>query len=156
MRCESVTGWGHFGSETYGVTRIGFHGCREQVTPFEMSCSEVGSSGGAIKTNAMTSSTVIEGGAPHLLLNSAESSFICGGGRVVRIEGFFIGEMVSDVCGGTTRDYGLHMEFIAHGHEGSLVGAANFDVYIDGYGDQDYEFETPWSLKFDRAATLIC
>lgn len=156
MRCRSVIGSGHFDSPNSGLMRVGFLGCREQATPFGMSCVGNDASGDEIETNVMGTTTVNEHGSPGVLLNSAELSFTCGGGGFVHIEGFFVGEVSHRACGGAARQYGLHMTLIAHGHEGTSPEAANYDVYIDGRGGVEYDFETPWRLRFDRVAELHC
>jgi len=137
--------------------RIGFFRCREQTTPFEMSCVEREvSDDGAIKTNDMSALLIEEGGSPNLLLNSTTIAFVCGGGREMHIEGYFIGEISQDACNGQAQQVGLHMKLIAHGHEGSLPEAPNYDVYIDGRRGEEWDFAKDWRVKFSRPALMEC
>ncbi|HSS41941.1 MAG TPA: hypothetical protein VLK37_05240 [Solirubrobacterales bacterium] len=71
----------------------------------------------------------------------------------MRIEGFLVGEIDPEQCRATTQRYALHTTLYAHGKE---EGTPYYDVYIDGYGGEQYEFESGWQLAFDRAGRLRC
>jgi len=153
IRCHKAAGSGKFRTENLGMTRIGFVGCREQETPFAFSCLGRPGSSNTIGTNALGSSTLEEDGIHGLLLSGARFSFVCGGFRRVHVEGFFVAKLNPQQCHVTGRRYPVRMELIAHGAEGA---GATYDVFIDGYGGEQYEFDTSWQLKFKREATIRC
>jgi hypothetical protein len=154
LRCRSVTGSGRFESEGSGMIRIGIRGCREEMTPFRFSCLGPKAPGGALETNSMGVTTINEVGTRGILMSGTQLFFACGGLSRVHVEGFFTSEFSSRECGATTRHLTLHTKLIAHGRESE--GQPNYDVYIDGFGGEEYDFEKPWQLRFDRDVRLMC
>ncbi|HSS43099.1 MAG TPA: hypothetical protein VLK37_11200 [Solirubrobacterales bacterium] len=149
-----MTGSGKFQSEDSGMMRIAFHGCREEMTPFGFSCFGGKGSGGVLKTNLMGVTTISEARTRSILMSGIQLFFACGGLRRVHVEGFFTSAIEPRACGTTSRHFTLHTRLIAHGREGE--DQPNYDVYIDGFGGEEYDFEKPWRLKFDGDARLRC
>jgi hypothetical protein len=154
LRCRLVTGSGRFESEDTGTMRIGFGGCREEMTPFRFSCFGEKPTGEVLETNPMGVITISEVGTRGILMSGTQLFFACGGLRRVHVEGFFTSEISSRECGSTTRHLALHTKLIAHGREGE--NQPNYDVYIDGFGGEEYDFDRPWFLRFGRGVVLSC
>lgn len=154
LRCRSVTGGGRFESDDFGMMRIAFRGCREEMTPFGFSCFGREASGSVLETNPMGVTMISEVGTRGFLMSGTQLFFACGGLRRVHVEGFFTSEISPRACGSTKRRLTLHTKLIAHGREGE--DQPNYDVYIDGFGGEEYDFEGPWQLRFDREVRLRC
>jgi len=154
IRCRSMTGRGRFESEESGAIRIGFRGCREEMTPFRFSCFGEKPSGAVLETNSMGATTLSEAGTQGILMSGTQLFFACGGLSRVHVEGFFTSEIARRQCGSTTRQLILHTKLIAHGREGE--NQSNYDVYIDGFGGEEYDFDRPWRMGFDHEVRLRC
>ncbi|HEX3042778.1 MAG TPA: hypothetical protein VHP56_11885 [Solirubrobacterales bacterium] len=154
LRCRSVRGGGRFESEDTGTMRIGFGGCREEMTPFKFSCFGEKPPGAVLDTNPMGVTTLSEGGTPGILMSGTQLFFACGGLSRVHVEGFFTSAISRGQCGATTRHLTLHTKLIAHGREGE--NQPNYDVYIDGFGGEEYDFDRPWRLRFGHEVRLRC
>lgn len=154
LRCRSVTGSGRFESEDSGTMRVGFRGCREEMTPFNFTCFDENPSGAVLETNSMGVTTISEVGTRGILMSGTQLFLACGGLSRVHIEGFFTSEISPHACGSTTRHLTLHAKLIAHGRESE--DQPNYDVYIDGFGGEEYDFDRPWRLRFDHDVRLRC
>jgi hypothetical protein len=154
IACRAASGVGSMNSSATGMTTISFSGCREQVTPFAFGCVNAGGSLGTIETNELSTISYEEGKSRGLQFGGVFLSFVCGGlERALHIEGFFTGDIDRRSCDETARRFPLRMELIGHGREGSNP---NYDVYVDGYGGEEYEFTPPWSLAFEDPARFAC
>lgn len=151
--CQVTRGVGEM-STSVGTTAIRFSGCREEVTPFTFGCINAGGPLGTIETNALSTTTYEEGRNRGLQFGGLEMSFVCGGlAKALHIEGYLIGEIDPRACDVEERRFPIRMELIGHGREGT---GSNYDVFVDGYGNEQYEFSPPWNLEFDGAAGFSC
>ena len=154
IACRAAGGVGQMDSSVTGTTTISFSGCREEVTPFTFGCVNAGVPLGTIETNELSTTSYEGGRSRGLQFSGLYLSFVCGGlEQALHIEGFFTGDIGPRSCDETARRFPLRMELIGHGREGS---APNYDVFVDGYGGEEYEFTPRWSLTFKSPARFAC
>jgi hypothetical protein len=152
--CQATRGVGEMSSSATGTATISFSGCREEMTPFTFGCVNGGGPLGTIETNRLSTSVYEEGGKRELQFGGMRLDFVCGGfGKALHLEGFLAGEIGPRACDVAVHRFPMPTELIAHGREGT---GANYDVYVDGYGDEQYEFSPPWRLEFEGSARFDC
>jgi hypothetical protein len=154
IACRAASGVGSMNSTATGMTTISFSGCRERVTPFAFGCVNAGGPLGTIETNELSTTSYEEGSSRGLQFGGLYLSFVCGGlEQALHIEGFFTGDIDPQSCDETARRFPMRVELIGHGREGS---DPNYDVYVDGYGGEQYEFTPRWPLAFEHSVKFVC
>lgn len=153
FRCLGVVGAGRFQSSTIGWISLGFSNCHEQSTPFHFSCLGLEQPFTTVRTNEMGTSPLEEEGIQGYLLSGVVVRMRCGASPQLTLEGFFDAGISKEECNRDTDRFSVHMKLIGHGRQGS---GPNYDLFIDGYEGEDYDFTSPWYFRFAHPVVIDC
>lgn len=153
LHCSSLRGRGRFMSGTTGLTRLGFTGCRETMTPFNFSCQDPRQPQRKVEADSLNAHLLpSSSGRPELVLLDVWAVFDCGQGLKLQIEGFFTVGIDAERCGESSFDHRFPIELISHGRRNNKPA---WDVYV-GHRSNTYRLSKGLLFSFERITTLIC